>query len=101
MMKRSHVCREGNRYIVHRRGWSSKKCKHSFIRERPGSFVRDQLPIAGGDATEGVQWMEGSVALDVRRCSGFRELRCEMFGVSSRRELSGVEVQGQVDESKA
>ena len=45
MMKRSHVCREGNRYIVHRRGWSSKKCKHSFIRERPGSFVRDQLPI--------------------------------------------------------
>lgn len=28
---------------MHLRGWSSRKCRDSFVRDRPGSFVRSQL----------------------------------------------------------
>ena len=52
---RSHVWRLGNMYIVHRRGWSSRKRSASLLRDWPGSVVRSQLQgrLALGRAPRG------------------------------------------------
>lgn len=49
---------------MHRRGWSSRKCNDSFVRDRPGSFVRSQLR---GISARPLGCMRGAVAYMKRR----------------------------------